>query len=238
MRDTGEISHADEHMISPSAPNVSSSAESSTAADLQIGAVATPWPALLILIALGSLLFLSNLGGYPLYTKGEPREAVTVFNMVHGGGIILPMRAGVELPSKPLLMHWMAALVSLVAGGVNEFSVRLPSAGFAIAGVIVCYFYVRHLFDNVTALVAALVLATTFQYLQAGTGARVDMTLTFFMAVAFFEFILMAEGLTRRRMLLYVAIALAVLTKGPIGLILPGLVALIWIVAEKRWALL
>ncbi|HWJ40154.1 MAG TPA: glycosyltransferase family 39 protein, partial [Candidatus Limnocylindrales bacterium] len=117
-------------------------------------------------------------------------------------------------------------------------SVRLPSAGLAIAGVIVCYFYVRRLFDNVTALIAALILATTFQYLQAATGARVDMTLTFFMEVAFFEFILMAEGLTRRRMLLYVAIAFAVLTKGPIGLILPGLVSLIWIALEKRWSFL
>ena len=186
----------------------------------------------------GVALYLVNLGGYPLYTKGEPREAVTIFDIVHGGGIILPQRAGVEIPSKPLLMHWMAALVSIVAGSVNEFSVRLPSAGLAIAGVIVCYFYVRRLFDDVTALIAALILATTFQYLQAATGARVDMTLTFFMQVAFFEFILMAEGLTRRRMLLYVAIALAVLTKGPIGLILPGLVALIWIALEKRWSFL
>ncbi|MGA9721905.1 MAG: glycosyltransferase family 39 protein, partial [Candidatus Binatus sp.] len=193
------------------------------------------WPILLIV---GVALYLVNLGGYPLYTKGEPREAVTVFDIVHGGGVILPQRAGVEIPSKPLLMHWMAALIALVTGGVNEFSVRLPSAGLAIAGVIVCYFYVRRLFDNVTALIAALILATTFQYLQAATGARVDMTLTFFMEVAFFEFILMAEGLTRRRMLLYLAIALAVLTKGPIGLILPGLVALIWIIAEKRWTLL
>ncbi|MGB8411469.1 MAG: glycosyltransferase family 39 protein, partial [Candidatus Binatus sp.] len=193
------------------------------------------WPILLIF---GVALYLVNLGGYPLYTKGEPREAVTVFDIVHGGGVILPQRAGVEIPSKPLLMHWMAALVSLVAGGVNEFAVRLPSAALAIAGVILCYFYVRRLLDNVTALIAALILATTFQYLQAGTGARVDMTLTFFMEVAFFEFILMAEGLTRRRMLLYVAIALAILTKGPIGLILPGLVALIWIAAEKRWSLL
>ena len=193
------------------------------------------WPILLIV---GVALYLVNLGGYPLYTKGEPREAVTVFDIVHGGGVILPQRAGVEIPSKPLLMHWLAALVSLVAGGVNEFSVRLPSAGLAIAGVIVCYFYVRRLFDDVTAFIAALILATTFQYLQAGTGARVDMTLTFFMEVAFFEFIFMAEGLTRRRMLLYLAIALAVLTKGPIGLILPGLVALIWIALEKRWRFL
>jgi 4-amino-4-deoxy-L-arabinose transferase-like glycosyltransferase len=193
------------------------------------------WPILLIV---GVALYLVNLGGYPLYTKGEPREAVTVFDIVHGGGVILPQRAGVEIPSKPLLMHWIAAIVSLIAGSVNEFSVRLPSAGLAIAGVIVCYFYVRRLFDDVTALIAALVLATTFQYLQAATGARVDMTLTFFMEVAFFEFIFMAEGLTRRRMLLYVAIALAVLTKGPVGLILPGLVALIWIALEKRWIVL
>ena len=86
------------------------------------------WPILLIV---GVALYLVNLGGYPLYTKGEPREAVTVFDIVHGGGVILPQRAGVEIPSKPLLMHWMAALVSLVAGGVNEFAVRLPSAGLA-----------------------------------------------------------------------------------------------------------
>src|SRR4029077_11097116 len=200
--------------------------------------LAEPRHAVPILLIVGVALYLVNLGGYPFYTKGEPREAVTVFAIVHGGGVILPQRAGIEIPSKPLLMHWIAALVSLVTGSVNEFSVRLPSAGLAIAGVIVCYFYVGRLFDNVTALIAALILATTFQYLQAATGARVDMTLTFFMEVAFFEFILMAEGLTRRRMLLYVAIALAVLTKRPIVLILPGAVALIWIALEGRWSFL
>lgn len=200
--------------------------------------LAEPRHAVPILLIVGVALYLVNLGGYPFYTKGEPREAVTVFAIVHGGGVILPQRAGIEIPSKPLLMHWLAALVSLLAGGVDEFSVRLPSAAFAIAGVIVCYQYVRRLFDEVIALIAALILATTFQYLQAATGARVDMTLTFFMEVAFFEFIAMAEGLTRRRMLLYVAIALAVLTKGPIGLILPGMVALVWIAIEKRWDIL
>ncbi|HYL57556.1 MAG TPA: glycosyltransferase family 39 protein [Candidatus Acidoferrales bacterium] len=191
-----------------------------------------------ILLIVGVALYLVNLGGYPLYTKGEPREAVTVFDIVHGGGVILPQRAGVEIPSKPLLMHWLAAIISFAVGGVNEFAVRLPSAALAIAGVLVCYFYVRRLFDDVVAFFAALMMATTFQYLQAATGARVDMTLTFFMEVAFFEFILMAEGITQRWILLYVAIALAVLTKGPIGLILPGFVALVWIAFERRWDVL
>jgi 4-amino-4-deoxy-L-arabinose transferase-like glycosyltransferase len=222
-------------MISPSAPNASSLAEPAVPAGLQIGAIATPWPAVLILIALGALLFLSNLGGYPLYTKGEPREAVTVFNMVHGGGIILPMRAGVEIPSKPLLMHWMAAALSFALGGVTELSVRLPSALLAIAGMVICYLYVRRLFDEKVALLAAVFLGTTFQYLQAGTGSRVDMTLTFFLQVALFEFIAIAEGITSRRMLLYVAIAFAILAKGPVGLVLPLLVALAWILLQGRW---
>lgn len=237
--ETTQIGEFKVHPVGLASSDVTSSAAVATASSAELPRwlryLAEARHAVPILLIVGVALYLVNLGGYPLYTKGEPREAVTVYAIVHGGGLILPQRAGIEIPSKPLLMHWLAALVSLIAGGVDEFSVRLPSAFLAIAGVIVCYLYVRRLFDDVIALIAALILATTFQYLQSATGARVDMTLTFFMEVAFFEFIWIAEGLTRRRMLLYMAIALAVLTKGPIGLILPGMVALIWIAIEKRW---
>jgi 4-amino-4-deoxy-L-arabinose transferase-like glycosyltransferase len=198
----------------------------------------SPRIAVPIILAIGIMLFLVNLGGAPLYTKGEPREAVTVFDIVHGGGIILPMRAGVEIPSKPLLMHWLAAIVSLIAGGVSAWTVRIPSATFAIAGMIVTYLYVRKMFEARGALLSAIMLGTTFQYLQAGTGSRVDMTLTFFMTVAFFEFLAIAESLSRRTTLLYLAIAFAVLTKGPIGAALPALVALVWIVCSWRWSVI
>ncbi len=185
----------------------------------------------------GALLFLLNLGGYPLYTKGEPREAVTIVDIVNGGGWILPMRAGVEIPSKPLLMHWMAAALATVAG-INEWTVRLPSALCAIGGMLICFRYISKLFDSQSGLLAALILGTTFQYLQAGTGARVDMTLTFFMEVAFFELITIAEGFRERVWLFYLAMALAVLTKGPIGAALPLLVAAIWLALYRRWPLL
>jgi 4-amino-4-deoxy-L-arabinose transferase-like glycosyltransferase len=213
-------------------------AASDTAAALWFDNLARPIVAIPLLLVFSALLFGVNLGGYPLYTKGEPREAVTVLAMVSGGGVILPMRAGVELPSKPLLMHWFAALLSILAGGISEWTIRLPSAIFASAGVFACYYYARRLFENRSALVAALMLATSILYLQTGTGARVDMTLSFFMEVAFFEFISIGEGLTRRRNLLYVAIAMAVLAKGPVGLVLPGAVALVWIAMQWRWDLI
>ena len=201
--------------------------------------VSTQWPGIIdtlsrpriaipIICACGVLLFIVNLGGYHLYTKGETREAVTILDIVHGGGVILPMRAGVEVPSKPLMMHWLAALVSLAAGQVNEWTVRLPSAIFAILGLVVCYFYVRRFFDEHSALIAALLLGTSCQYLQA-CGARVDMALTFFLQVALFHFLAVAEGLSNRTALLYLAIAGAVLTKGPVGVALPVMVGAIWI---------
>src|SRR6266478_8819091 len=191
--------------------------------------LAEPPLAILVLTLVGVALFLVNLGGYPFYTKGEPREAVTVFNMLHGGGFILPLRAGIEVPSKPPLMHWLAAIISILAGGVSEWTVRMPSGLFAIGGMLAAYMYVRRLFDDRVAFLTALILGTTVQYLQAGSGARVDMTLTFFLEVAFFEFIAVAEGLRKPAAPLYLASACAVLTKGPVGFALPLLVAAIWL---------
>jgi 4-amino-4-deoxy-L-arabinose transferase-like glycosyltransferase len=202
---------------------------------LRLATLTRPAVAIPLLLVLGAILFLINLGGGPIYTKGEAREAVTVFDIVHGGGVILPMRAGVEIPSKPLMMHWLAALISLAAGGVSAWTVRLPSALLAIAGALASYLYVRRLFEARGALLAALILLTSMQYLQAGTGSRVDMTLTFFLTIAFFEFLMLAEGLRTQAIFFYLAIAMAVLTKGPVGAILPALVALIWIAFCRRW---
>jgi len=193
----------------------------------------------LLLVTCASLFFV-NLGGFPIYTKGEAREAVTVLDMLKGhslAALLLPMRAGLEIPSKPLLMHWIAALCAGVVG-LNEWAVRLPSALLATLAVLCCYGYVRRLFDDLSGLFAAMVLATSLQFLQQAVGGRVDMTLTFFMELAFFEFIAIAEGLTTRRLPLYGALALATLAKGPVGLLLPALTAVAYITLEQRWDLL
>jgi hypothetical protein len=97
---------------------------------------------------------------------------------------------------------------------------------------------VRRFFDERSALIAALLLGTSCQYLQAGAGARVDMTLTFFLEVALFHFLAIAEGLSKRTALLYLAITGAVMTKGPVGLALPLLVAAIWMALTGRMELL
>lgn len=192
-----------------------------------------PRHAVPLLIGLGLALFFIRLG-HPMYTKGEPREGVTVIDVVSGRGFILAHRPLVEMPFKPPLMRWLAALAARPAGGVSELTMRLPSAVLAVLAMLLCYGYVSRLFGADCGLAAAVILGTNLQYLQAATGARVDMTLTFFLEAAFFQFLLLAEGLSRRWYLFYLALAGAVLSKGPLGLLLPAATVLVWSRLERR----
>jgi 4-amino-4-deoxy-L-arabinose transferase-like glycosyltransferase len=74
------------------------------------------------LLGFALFLYVWGLGRVPFYTKGEPREAVQVWEEVHSGEWILPMRNGHDLPSKPPLFHWLAGIASLAFGEVDEFS--------------------------------------------------------------------------------------------------------------------
>jgi 4-amino-4-deoxy-L-arabinose transferase-like glycosyltransferase len=199
-------------------------------------AIARPRVALFIIIALGLMFYFIDLG-HPMYTFGEPREGVTVIDVLSGHGLILPRDPIVEMPFKPPMMRWLASLSAELAGGLKgltETTMRLPSATLGIGGMLVCYAYGAALFEPIVGLLAALMLGTSLQYLQAATIARVDMTFTFFLEVALFEFLFMAEGLTSRWLLFYLAVAGAVLSKGPAGFVVPASVAIVWSVVERR----
>ena len=191
--------------------------------------------ALLVIVAWVALQ-LWGLGREPFHTKGEPREALVVWEMTHGGGWILPKRGGVELPSKPPLFHWLGAVTSLLHGDTDEWSIRLPSAVLSLAAAL-CVLAAGAALWNVRAgALSALALLTMFEWARAATSARVDMTLTFGLQLAFLSLLFFL----RRRaggwlVPLYLGISLAVLGKGPVGVALPGLVALLMIALARDW---
>ena len=95
-----------------------------------VGAMARPFVALPLIVALGLLFYFIGLG-HPMYTFGEPREGVTAIDVVNGHGIILPRDPLVEMPFKPPMMRWLASLCAELAGGpkgLTELTMRLPSA--------------------------------------------------------------------------------------------------------------
>jgi 4-amino-4-deoxy-L-arabinose transferase-like glycosyltransferase len=193
------------------------------------------------IVALIVLTFAWGLGALPFYTKGEPREALVVWDMVHGGSWILPLRNGTEIPSKPPLFHWFGALASMATSGASEFSIRLPSAVFGLLGVALTFVAGTQAWGVRAGWVAALALATSFEWIRAGTTARVDMTLTFFMVAALVVIWRLDRAATRstpRTILLATLLALATLAKGPVGAILPLLTAGVYMAVQRDATLL
>jgi 4-amino-4-deoxy-L-arabinose transferase-like glycosyltransferase len=187
-----------------------------------------------LVVATWGALHLRGLGDLPYYTKGEPREALVVWEMTHGGGWILPRVNGTDLPSKPPLSHWLGALTAEVRGRTDEWSARFPSAALSLLGLLGVFATGCALWTPRAGLVSALALATTFEWSRAATGARVDMTLTFGLTVAFLSLLFFLRTRARHWLvLLYLGVALAVLGKGPVGLVLPGATALVMFAVRR-----
>lgn len=195
-----------------------------------------PWRAGLLVLVCCSLLYLWGLGSLPFYTKGEPREATVVWEIYTSGEWILPLRNGDIIPSKPPLFHWLGALLSLGWGELSELTIRLPSALLAIIGVLLTYLMGVSLWGVEAGLCAALILATSFEWVRAATTARVDMTLTVCMVMAFLFF----QRLYRRgaisqieSLLFFLLLGLATLAKGPVGALLPGLTVVVFLALRR-----
>lgn len=161
-------------------------------------------------------------------TKGEPREAIVAVSMLESGNWILPESHGHDIPYKPPMLAWCIASISKITGGeVTEYTSRLPSALAALALVAMTFNWVARRRDSLTAALTALVTLTTFELFRNAVICRVDMLLTFFTAGSIY--LLDNEGFSRKRQALRVAAAIllmtcAVLTKGPVGSLLPCLV--------------
>jgi len=121
------------------------------------------------------------------YTKGEPREATVASYILNTGNWVLPADYADEVAYKPPFMHWFIAAFSLPAGHVTETTARLPSA-LGLIGITMMFFvllYKRK--SGQQAILAALIVLTSFEMHRSGIEARVDMTLAFFMIGGLFS---------------------------------------------------
>ena len=178
-----------------------------------------------LLLIVSILTVLPFIGLTLFYSKGEPREAVVALSMINDGNWILPINNGGDIPYKPPFFHWCIALASLLQGYVSEFTARFPSALSLIATTLGTYCFYSKRKDSVIAMVTALLVLTNFECHRAGMASRVDMMLAFFIVIALFLFYRWWEkGFQRLPYAAIIAMTGGVLTKGPIGLILPCLV--------------
>jgi 4-amino-4-deoxy-L-arabinose transferase-like glycosyltransferase len=173
-------------------------------------------------------------------TKGEPREAAVAISMLESGNWVLPEVYANEFAYKPPLAHWLMALCSLPQGYVSEFTARLPSAlaYILLIGVTLFFFGQRVKFQE--AFIAALLLFTCIEIHRAGMTTRVDMLLTTFTVLGLYALYLWEDRGELKGLPLVIPFLLgcAVLTKGPVGVILPLFVFGVYLLLLKKYRLL
>jgi len=187
------------------------------------------------LVALAVVLAALPIGS-DLYQGGEAREGLVVREMLRTGDWILPLWNGSVMPSKPPLFHWLAAAAAALTGaGVTEHTLRAPS--IALAGLVVLLVFLagRAWGGEQVGFMAALVLATTPQFLNEGGDGRVDMALTTAVTGAQLAFVdALRGGGGPTRLVLALCLALAMLAKGPVGPGLVGLTVLVSALTNRR----
>lgn len=199
-----------------------------------------------ILLTLCLVLFFVNLGQWDLWNPDEPRYAQVAREMVQGGDWILMHFNGEIYGDKPPLFFWLVAISSFLWQGFSSFSVRFPSAVFGTLTILLTFLIGKSLYSSRTGFLAGFILATSLEFAYLATRANIDATLTFFTTAAFFFFIkwygLKKEERAGEKQFqglpiygFYICLALATLTKGPVGFILPLLTGLSFLMVQKDW---
>lgn len=190
-----------------------------------------------LLFLFSAALFLPFLGARDFWAPVEPRYAEIARVMLSNGEWIIPRVNGQLYTDKPILYFWLVLVFSKIAGGVNEWTVRLPSALSAMGLVLTVYCLGRDFFRPRVGFLAGLVCATSARVLWESRWAHTDMLFTFIFTLSlyFLSRAILKGSLPRDFLIAYALMGLATLTKGLIGIVLPGLILTAFVAFRWEW---
>ncbi len=174
--------------------------------------------------ALAALLFFGMLGAVPLFNPDEGLYAEPAREMLETGEWITTFLNYAVRFTKPPLVIWAMAL-SYKVFGVNEFAARFFCAATALVMVLMTYAFAERFFGKKCAFLAGLILLTAPLFIGVGREAITDMPLTLFIAGSLFSFYFaFSQKSSLAKWSAYILVGLAVMTKGPVGALLPGVI--------------
>lgn len=181
--------------------------------------------------------FFFNLHGFPLFDLDEGAFSEATRDMLARGDFTATYLYGEPRYDKPILIYWLqGASVSLF--GLHEAALRLPSALAATAWMWLIYAFTARFADKQTALLAAIIAATSLAIPIIGKAAIADALLNLCIAGAMFAIYLHYHTAKQRYIhLAFLCMGLGFLTKGPVAVVIPAVVSLIFYALHGRWRL-
>jgi 4-amino-4-deoxy-L-arabinose transferase-like glycosyltransferase len=195
-----------------------------------------------VLFLLFCIIWLSTLGARTLVPSDEGRYAEMAREMALTGDWITPRLNGIKYFEKPPLQTWMNAL-TFRAFGLGEWQARLWTGLCGLFGIFMTAHAGRRLFGARTGFNAGVVLASSFLWAALGHFNALDMGLSAMMALALCALLLAqrndATAREQRNWMLacWAGMALAVMSKGLVGVVLPGAVLVLYTLLARDWRL-
>jgi 4-amino-4-deoxy-L-arabinose transferase-like glycosyltransferase len=179
-------------------------------------------------------LCLPNLGAASLWDVDEGNNASCAYEMWQSGDWVVPTCNYRLRVDKPALLYWMQSTAFTVLGP-NEFSARLPSALAALAALLTVYELGRRTFGTQAGLLAGLLLGGSVGFCAAAHFANPDAVLA--AASLFSLYFFWSDYRAGRRgwsAASAAAAGVAVLAKGPVGLLLPAAVGVVFLLCRRE----
>ncbi|MDQ6684765.1 MAG: glycosyltransferase family 39 protein [Pseudomonadota bacterium] len=197
-------------------------------------------PALLILLVSAALLGLAaSIGTRPLSMPEEGRYVGVAWEMVRSGDWLVPTENGLPFLHKPPLFYWLTAAMLSLFGSVPAAARLAPLLG-ALGGGLAMALLTRRWLGAAAARWVGVVLLTMPAFFAVAQFANLDILVAGCMAatiaLAAHAVLLQQHGAAWHRVVVavWVAAALGVLAKGLIGLLLPGLIVAVWLLATRQ----
>ncbi len=201
----------------------------------------------LILIALWCAIFMATISRPALLDDNDSFHAEVVREMVQSGDWVnLKVDNGIRYLEKAPFMYWLAAL-SVSAFGLHDWAVRLPLALFSLLLILLVFKFGVRFWGEKAGFYSGLVIATGLGLYAFTRIFLPDVILSFFIAFCLYMYlrITIEEGSARkigtldlRCVALYTSAALAVLTKGLIGIVFSGAIIFVHILVTGNWQVL
>lgn len=135
---------------------------------------------------------------------------------------------------KPIFIFW-ELLIAYSIFGVNDFAARFFPAVTGVLSLGVTWWFARRLYNNKVAILSTMMLATCVGFWYLSKAIVTDMALFLFSSLELVLFyVAYHENKPKLYYLCYVFAGLAILTKGPVGFLLPGLVIVVYLIYLRR----
>ncbi len=196
---------------------------------------------LILLLAAFAVIWFGTLEHRRLINPDEGRYAEIPREMVASGDWVTPRLNDIKYFYKPPLQYWATA-AAFSAFGEHHWTARLWPALTGFLGILLTGFAAARLYSPLTGIIAGAILGSSVLWNVIGHANTLDMGVSALLAAAVLALCLAQRDDTREsrrwRDGAWVLLALATLSKGLIGLVLPAATVVAYIVWQRDWGLL